>query len=136
MSPQNHLFNAILPALTSVDMWAKLSDRQKIADAIGAYLNEHGVNNLPVWEAVYEPGNVSDYLIGYCNDEVAAKAAAEAWLRSQAADLGALRWDEFRLDANRFGYDVEYLLREVADDGTDTESGVRVQRRIKAGETS
>jgi hypothetical protein len=41
---------------------------------------------LPAWEAMYEPGNVSDYLIGYANSEAAAKGAAEAWLRSEKAD--------------------------------------------------
>jgi len=89
------------------------------------------MSNLPPWEALYEPGNVSSYFIGYLNDEKPAKAAAEAWLRSQKLDEpGRLRWDEFRLDPARFGYDVEYLLREVDVDGTDTESGIRVQHRV------
>ena len=48
---------------------------------------------LPAWEAVYEPGNVSDYLIGYTNDEAPARAAAEAWFRSQRLDEpGPLEW--------------------------------------------
>jgi hypothetical protein len=59
------------------------------------------MTDLPRWEALYEPGNVSSYLIGYLNDEAPAKAAAEAWLRSWSEVIGELRWDEFRLDADR-----------------------------------
>lgn len=48
---------------------------------------------VPSWEAMYEPGNVSDYLIGYANSEAAAKGAAEAWLRSERGDTpGRLEW--------------------------------------------
>lgn len=47
---------------------------------------------LPTWEAMYEPGNVSDYLIGYANGEAGAKGAAEAWLRSEMSDPGRLEW--------------------------------------------
>lgn len=48
---------------------------------------------LPTWEAMYEPGNVSDYVIGYGNSEAAAKGAAEAWLRSERGDTpGRLEW--------------------------------------------
>jgi hypothetical protein len=48
---------------------------------------------LPAWEAMYEPGNVSDYLIGYANSEAAAKGAAEAWMRSQSEVTGRLEWE-------------------------------------------
>ena len=47
---------------------------------------------LPAWEAMYEPGNVSDYLIAYANSEAAVKGAAEAWLRSQKEEPGRLEW--------------------------------------------
>ncbi|MFE3139725.1 hypothetical protein [Streptomyces scopuliridis] len=47
---------------------------------------------LPTWEAMYEPGNVSDYLIGYANGEDTAKGAAEAWLRSEMEAPGRLEW--------------------------------------------
>lgn len=88
------------------------------------------MSELPRWEALYEPGNVSSYFIGYLNDEKSAKGAAEAWLRSQTLDeTGRLRWDEFRLDPSRFGYDVEYRLREIDENGVETESGVLVQHR-------
>lgn len=93
--------------------------------------------DVPRWEALYEPGNVSSYLIGYLNGEAPAKAAAEAWLRSQTLDQpGALRWDEFQMDPARFGYDVEYRLREIDEDGVETESGILVQHRAdQPGET-
>lgn len=84
---------------------------------------------LPAWEAMYEPGNVSDYLIGYTNDECAAKAAAEAWLRSQAEVTGRLEWvSQNPLD----GYDTEFELAECHDDGVDTGPGITVRRRTTA----
>ncbi|MER5694897.1 hypothetical protein ACWDBO_31305 [Streptomyces mirabilis] len=84
---------------------------------------------LPAWEAVYEPGNVSDYLIGYANDEAPAKAAAEAWMRSQAEVTGRLEWvpDE-QLATGR--YDQWFELIERHDDGIDTGPGLIVRRRV------
>lgn len=84
---------------------------------------------LPAWEAMYEPGNVSDYLIGYTNSECAAKAAAEAWLRSQKEEVGSLEWaPQTPLD----GYDTELELIERHDDGIDTGPGITVRRRTTA----
>lgn len=81
---------------------------------------------LPAWEAMYEPGNVSDYLIGYANSEAAAKGAAEAWLRSQKEEPGRLEWlPQTPLD----GYDTEFELSEQHDDGIDTGPGITVRRR-------
>jgi hypothetical protein len=84
---------------------------------------------LPTWEAVYEPGNVSDYLIGYANSEVAAKGAAEAWMRSQAEVTGRLEWvPEERLATGE--YDQWFELIERHDDGIDTGPGLIVRRRV------
>lgn len=84
---------------------------------------------LPAWEAMYEPGNVSDYLIGYANDEAPAKAAAEAWLRSQKDQVGRLEWvPQNPLD----GYDQEAELIELHDDGIDTGPGITVRHRVAA----
>jgi hypothetical protein len=84
---------------------------------------------LPAWEAMYEPGNVSDYLIGYANTEAAAKGAAEAWLRSQKEEPGRLEWlPQNPLD----GYDTEFELSELHDDGIDTGPGITVRRRTPA----
>ncbi|MFE2965545.1 hypothetical protein ACFXKC_18065 [Streptomyces sp. NPDC059340] len=86
---------------------------------------------LPAWEAVYEPGNVSDYLIGYANDEAPAKAAAEAWMRSQAEVTGRLEWlPEEQLATGR--YDQWFELIERHDDGIDTGPGITVRRRTPA----
>jgi hypothetical protein len=88
---------------------------------------------LPAWEAMYEPGNVSDYLIGYANDEAPAKAAAEAWLRSQAEVTGRLEWvPQTPLD----GYDQEAELIERHDDGIDTGPGITVRRRVEPAAVS
>lgn len=84
---------------------------------------------LPAWEAMYEPGNVSDYLIGYANSEAAAKGAAEAWLRSERDEPGRLEWlPQKPVD----GYDTEFELVEHHDDGIDTGPGVTVRRRNAA----
>jgi hypothetical protein len=83
---------------------------------------------LPAWEAMYEPGNVSDYLIGYANSEAAAKGAAEAWLRSEKDEPGRLEW----LPQNPVdGYDTEFELVEHHDDGIDTGPGIVVRRRAQ-----
>lgn len=88
---------------------------------------------LPAWEAVYEPGNVSDYLIGYTNDECAAKAAAEAWLRSQKDEVGRLEWvPEEQLATGR--YDRWFELVEHHDDGIPTGPGLIVRRRAATTE--
>lgn len=81
---------------------------------------------LPAWEAMYEPGNVSDCLIGYANSEAGAKGAAEAWMRSQAEVTGRLEWVPQKPIG---GYDTEFELVECHDDGVDTGPGITVRRR-------
>ena len=84
---------------------------------------------LPAWEAVYEPGNVSTYLIGYANDQDAATGMAEAWLRSQAEVTGRLEWlDEQQMATGR--HDRWFELIERHDDGVDTGPGIVVRRRV------
>lgn len=83
---------------------------------------------LPAWEVVYEPGNVSDYLIGYTNDQDAATGAAEAWMRSQSEVTGRLEWTEMQLrDGDE--YDRWFDLVQRHDDGIDTGPGITVRRR-------
>lgn len=84
---------------------------------------------LPAWEAMYEPGNVSDYLIGYANSEAAAKGAAEAWLRSQKDEVGRLEWVP---QTPLSGYDAEFELGECHDDGVDIALGITVRHRAVA----
>ncbi|OEV14069.1 hypothetical protein [Streptomyces nanshensis] len=81
---------------------------------------------IPAWEAMYEPGNVSDYLIGYTNDEATAKAAAETWIRSQSEVTGRLEWEP---DAPLSSYDQEWKLVQRHDDGIDTGPGIFVRQR-------
>jgi hypothetical protein len=81
--------------------------------------------SIPSWEAVYEPGNVSDYLIGYTNDELPAKAAAEAWFRSQYLDeVGELVWTE-----QVYGSDFTawFDLTHIAPDGDESAPGITVR---------
>jgi hypothetical protein len=86
---------------------------------------------LPAWEALYEPGNVSTYLIGYTSDESAAKAAAEAWLRSQKDEVGRLEWQPWgTVTLPPDGYDEWFELVERHDDGIDTGPGLVVRHRI------
>ncbi|MFG3085090.1 hypothetical protein [Streptomyces parvulus] len=84
---------------------------------------------LPAWEAVYEPGNVSTYLIGYANDQDAATGMAEAWMRSQAEVTGRVEWvDDKQMATGR--YDRWFELIERHDDGVDTGPGIVVRRRV------
>ncbi|GHC36959.1 MULTISPECIES: hypothetical protein [Streptomyces rochei group] len=84
---------------------------------------------LPAWEAVYEPGNVSNYLIGYANDQDPATGMAEAWLRSQAEVTGRLEWvDDKQMATGRF--DRWFELIERHDGGVDTGPGIIVRRRV------
>ncbi|MEU7416738.1 hypothetical protein [Streptomyces antibioticus] len=87
---------------------------------------------LPAWEAVYEPGNVSDYLIGYANDQDAATGAAEAWMRSKAEVTGRLEWEPWGTATPLpDGYDAWFELVERHDDGIDTGPGIIVRHRIE-----
>ena len=86
---------------------------------------------LPAWEAMYEPGNVSDYLIGYANDEAPAKAAAEAWLRSQKDEVGRLEWVPDPLMAVR-EHDHWFELIEHTEGLGTTGTGINVRHRTPA----
>lgn len=107
--------------LTGEDVPALLAEVRRLNAALA--------EALPAWEAMYEPGNVSDYLIGYANSEAAAKGAAVAWLRSQKDQVGRLEWvPQNPLD----GYDTEFELAELHDDGIDTRTGITVRHRAAA----
>ncbi|MDQ0694272.1 hypothetical protein [Streptomyces sp. W4I9-2] len=83
---------------------------------------------IPEWEAVYEPGNVSDYLIGYANSEAAAKGAAIAWVLSQSDKTAdRLEWDPQSWNDR---HDAWFDLFERHDDGVDTGVGVTVRHRL------
>lgn len=102
------------------NLWSRATP---VAPLLDAYRDEL----IPAWEAVYEPGNVSDYLIGYTNDEAPAKAAAEAWFRSQyGSPVGRLEWTELRTGA---GYDAWFDLTHIEPDGAETGPGITVRRR-------
>jgi hypothetical protein len=78
MSVEAHLFNAILPALKAVDMWAPLRNRQEIADTIGSYLDDHGIvlthamsSDGPALRCCLVPGCLAQY------DAIAALKGAQ-----------------------------------------------------------
>lgn len=101
--------------------------RTVTADDLAPLIDDLTAELLPAWEAMYEPGNVSDYLIGYANSEAAAKGAAEAWLRSQKDEVGRLEWVPQNPSD---GYDTESELVEHHDDGIDTGPGITVRHRV------
>lgn len=121
---------------TAEEDWAQVqADAEFIKHApadVGALLAEVRRQRdelLPAWEAMYEPGSVSDYLIGYTNSEAAAKGAAEAWMRSEAEVTGRLEWVE---QEPLKGYDREFELVQRYDDGIDTGPGITVRRASEA----
>ncbi|MGW6741704.1 hypothetical protein ACWGDX_13415 [Streptomyces sp. NPDC055025] len=102
-------------------------------DTAEALLDAHAAEvqneTIPDWEAVYEPGNVSDYLIGYANSEAAAKGAAVAWVLSQTDKNAArLEWEELPTGER---HDQWFDLTERHDDGIGTATGVTVRRRSR-----
>ncbi|MGW5616235.1 hypothetical protein [Streptomyces sp. NPDC003877] len=104
-------------------------DYQARADAVLAVLPPpvSRADVLPAWEAVYEPGNVSDYLIGYANHQDAATGMAEAWMRSQAEVTGRLEWvDDEQLATGN--YDRWFELIERHGGGVDIGTGIVVRR--------
>ncbi|MFB7589340.1 hypothetical protein [Streptomyces sp. NPDC056169] len=105
---------------------AYFSPKIEIKKIVNAALDEA----LPTWEANYEPGNVSDYLIGYANSEAAAKGAALAWLQSQSdIDLETVEWVEMPVgDQHDHWYD---LIQNHAD-GIPTDTGINVRHRLPA----
>jgi hypothetical protein len=106
---------------------AYFSPKIEIKNAVRAALDEA----LPTWEANYEPGNVSDYLISYANDEIAAKGAAIAWLTSQSdKDPATLEWVEMPTGDQ---HDHWYDLIQNHDDGIPTDTGINVRHRLPAG---
>jgi hypothetical protein len=57
-----------------------------------ALLDAYRDQLLPPWEAVYESATFTPRLIAYCTSEVAARGAAEAWLREHGTVPGGLEW--------------------------------------------
>jgi hypothetical protein len=97
---------------------------------IDAYRAEVLADHLPTWEVMYEPGNVSDYLIGYTDCETAAKGAAEAWYRSVTDWPGStLAWHEQPINLPDDPRDRWLECVRVAPDGTETATGLAIHHR-------
>ena len=113
--------------------WPKHATIPMLLATIDRLRTDAAAELLPAWEVMYEPGNVSDYLIGYANSEAAAKGAAEAWMRSEAEVTGRLEWaPQNPLD----GYDQELEMVERHDDGIDTGPGIVIRHRTPAAAAS
>jgi hypothetical protein len=101
-----------------------------IAARIIAWREQIRTDVVPLWEAVYEPGNVSDYLIGYANDEAPAKAAAASWFVSQQLDeVGRLVWADQGPGA---GCSAWFDLIHVDPELGEVSTGITVRRRVPA----
>lgn len=83
---------------------------------------------VPSWEAVYESATFTSRLLAYCQDEVTAKGAAEAWLREQCADVAGLVWTPDPQMAVR-EWDQWLSLSSTAENGTPLETEIVVRRR-------
>lgn len=105
-----------------------------LARVLDATFREALALYLPLWEAWYEPGNVSTYLIGYTNGEPAARAAAEGWLRSEGWDWpGGLEWVPEPTLASDSQYDAWLTLLHHHPDGACTDTGISIRRRAEDG---
>ncbi|MBT2505130.1 hypothetical protein J7I98_04305 [Streptomyces sp. ISL-98] len=99
-------------------------DANALLDALDA---EAAFAALPAWEAMYEPGNVSDYLIGYANSEAAAKGAAIAWLQSESdINVTTIEWVT---QPHGDQHDQWFELIQNHDDGIHTGTGINVRHR-------
>lgn len=92
-------------------------------------------DTLPEWEAAYDSTTYTPYLIGYLNDEVAAKAAALAWFRANCETDDVLAWEpEPRLAGGEWSQ--WFILRQADSDGTALATDIVVRRRAERGEVS
>jgi hypothetical protein len=123
--------DAISEAHDALDeMGAPVFGLHDIAARIVASAEQVRQQLVPLWEAVYEPGNVSDYLIGYANDEAPAKAAAASWFVAQQLDeVGRLVWA-----AQPHGGDFTawFDLIHVDPEMGEVSTGITVRRRVPA----
>jgi hypothetical protein len=105
---------------------------------VGPLLDAYRDQLLPPWEAVYESATFTPRLLAYCNDEVAARGAAVAWLREHSAVPGGLEWmpdpqmcgDEWSdwhaltyRDADGLWIDTDVVVRRRAASTTTAQEG-------------
>ena len=102
--------------------------KEQAEGLLTAYRAEH----IPLWEAIYEPGNVSAYLIGYLNDETIAKAACESWLRVQDFEAERLEWVPDAASATG-RFDAWFELVQHHAEGPATAVGLIVRHAAAGG---
>lgn len=120
----DHLLRLGLDSTEMVDLLARVRMEQRA---------EFRKDSLPAWEAAYDSATFTPYLIGYLNDEVSAKAAAEAWFRANCETTDVLAWEsEPRLATGE--WDRWFILRRTsAETGTELATDIVVRRRAGEG---
>lgn len=85
-------------------------------------------DSIPAWEAAYDSATFTPYLIGYCNDESPAKAAALAWFRCNCETDDRLEWEPDPQMATG-EWDQWYTLGRYNNDGTALATDIVVRHR-------
>jgi hypothetical protein len=89
-------------------------------------------DSIPAWEAAYDSAMFTPYLIGYCNDEAPAKAAALTWYRSQVETSDRLEWEpDPQLATGE--WDQWFTLGRYEADGTALATDIVVRHRVRTG---
>lgn len=86
---------------------------------------------FPRWEAVYDSATFTPYLIGYCNDEEPAKAAALAWFRANCDTSDRLVWEP-DLQMTGQEWDQWFTLGRYNADATALATDIVVRHRREA----
>jgi hypothetical protein len=85
-------------------------------------------DSIPPWEAAYDSATFTPYLIGYCNDEAPAKAAALAWYRAHCETDDRLEWEPDPQMATG-EWDQWFTLGQYNADGTALATDIVVRHR-------
>lgn len=89
-------------------------------------------DSIPAWEAAYDSATFTPYLIGYCNDEFSAKAAALCWFRLNCETDDRLEWEPDPQMATG-EWDQWFTLGRYTADGTALATDIVVRHRREGG---
>jgi hypothetical protein len=116
------------------DWWTSSKDvaaktEQVYAAVRSEILTEAAGQLLPPWEVVYESATFTPCWIADCTDEVAARGAAEAWLREHCEGAAGLVWTSDPVMAVRDWDRWLELTRTDPATGTVLATEIVVRRR-------